>query len=74
MALVDSSGFDHVCITVTDIERSKAFYDQVFGWPTAVDASDRAGEAGIESSPEKFYGGRCTRLRRDAVRTPAGGF
>lgn len=57
MALVDSSGFAHVRITVTDIERSKAFYDQVFGWPTAVDASDQAGEPGIESSPEKFYGG-----------------
>jgi glyoxylase I family protein len=28
----------------TDINRSKAFYDQVFGWPVAVDASASAGE------------------------------
>ena len=57
MALVNSSGFSHVRLTVTDIARSKAFYDQVFGWPTAVDASDSVDEPGIEDAPEKFYGG-----------------
>ena len=44
MALVDSSGYAHVRLTVTDIDRSKTFYDRLFGWPVAVDASDRAGE------------------------------
>ena len=57
MALIDSSGFSHVRLTVTDIARSKAFYDQVFGWPTAVDASDSVDEPGVTESPEKFYGG-----------------
>jgi glyoxylase I family protein len=57
MALVDSSGFAHVRLTVTDIERSKAFYDQLFGWPVAVDASASAGEPGVRESAEKFYGG-----------------
>jgi glyoxylase I family protein len=57
MALVDSNGFAHVRITVTDVRRSRAFYDHVFGWPTAVDASDQAGQPGIEDAPEKFYGG-----------------
>ncbi len=57
MALISSSGFSHVRLTVTDIARSKAFYDQVFGWPTAVDASDSVGEPGVTESPEKFYGG-----------------
>jgi glyoxylase I family protein len=57
MALVESNGFAHVRITVTDVRRSRAFYDHVFGWPTAVDASDRADEPGIEDAPEKFYGG-----------------
>lgn len=57
MALVDSSGYAHVRLTVTDIARSKAFYDQVFGWPTAVDASDRADEPGVRESQEDFYGG-----------------
>ncbi len=57
MAIVTSSGFHHVRLTVTDIERSKAFYDQVFGFPVAIDARDSRGDAGVEDSPEKFYGG-----------------
>ena len=57
MALVDSSGFAHVRLTVTDIARSKAFYEQVFGWPLAVDASDSVDEPGVTDSPEQFYGG-----------------
>ncbi|MFI6869444.1 VOC family protein [Nocardia sp. NPDC050406] len=27
--------FDHVRLTVTDIDRSRAFYEAVFGWPIA---------------------------------------
>lgn len=57
MALISSSGFSHVRLTVTDIGRSKAFYDQVFGWPIAVDASSSADEPGVKESPEQFYGG-----------------
>lgn len=57
MAIVDSTGFAHVRLTVTDIERSKAFYDQVFGWEVAVDGTEHAGEPGVEDAPEKFYGG-----------------
>jgi catechol 2,3-dioxygenase-like lactoylglutathione lyase family enzyme len=57
MALIDSPGFAHVRLTVTDIHRSKAFYDQVFGWPVAVDASAEAGKPGVRESPEKIYGG-----------------
>jgi glyoxylase I family protein len=57
MALIDSNGFAHVRLTVTDIERSRAFYDQVFGWPTAVDAQEHAGEPGVEDDPQRFYGG-----------------
>jgi glyoxylase I family protein len=57
MALVDGSGFAHVRLTVTDIARSKKFYDEVFGWPVAIDASDSVDEPGVTESPEKFYGG-----------------
>jgi catechol 2,3-dioxygenase-like lactoylglutathione lyase family enzyme len=57
MALIDSSGFAHVRLTVTDINRSKTFYDQVFGWPVAVDASVSAGDPHVRESAEKFYGG-----------------
>ena len=57
MALVESSGFHHVRLTVTDIARSKAFYDQVFGWPVAIDMSGSVDEPGVRESSEQFYGG-----------------
>jgi glyoxylase I family protein len=57
MALLSSSGFAHVRLTVTDISQSKAFYDRVFGWPIAVDASAHVDEPGVRESPEQFYGG-----------------
>jgi len=57
MALINSSGFAHVRLTVTDIDRSKAFYDQVFGWPVAVDESASADQPEVREAPEKFYGG-----------------
>ena len=57
MAIISSTGYAHVRITVTDIARSKAFYDDVFGWPTAVDSSDRIDEPGITESVEDFFGG-----------------
>lgn len=57
MALVSSTGFAHVRLTVTDIARSKAFYDQVFGWPAAVDASVAVDEPGVTEDPAQFYGG-----------------
>ena len=57
MALISSDGFAHVRLTVTDIGRSKAFYDQVFGWPIAVDESGSAGEPGVTESRARFFGG-----------------
>ena len=39
MALISSNGYAHVRLTVTDIERSKKFYDELFGWPKAIDSS-----------------------------------
>src|ERR1700712_1331686 len=57
MAHIDSTGFAHVRLTVTDIERSKKFYDDVFGWPIAIDASGSVNEPGTTESAEKFYGG-----------------
>ena len=57
MALVTSSGFHHVRLTVNDVEQSKAFYEQVFGWPVAADSSAAAGEPGVIESPEQLYGG-----------------
>jgi glyoxylase I family protein len=57
MALIDSSGYAHVRLTVTDIHRSRTFYDQVFGWPVAVDNSANVDDPQVRNSPEQFYGG-----------------
>jgi glyoxylase I family protein len=57
MALITSSGFAHVRLTVTDIARSKAFYDKLFGWPIVIDSSESVDENGVRESPDKFYGG-----------------
>jgi catechol 2,3-dioxygenase-like lactoylglutathione lyase family enzyme len=57
MALISSSGFAHVRLTVTDIATSKAFYDRVFGWPAVIDNSARVNEPGVRDSQAEFYGG-----------------
>ncbi len=57
MAIVSSSGFHHVRLTVTDVVVSKAFYDKVFGFPVAVDNSERVDEPGVRESADDFYGG-----------------
>lgn len=37
-------GFAHVRLTVTDIARSRAFYESVFGWDVAYEVPDDADE------------------------------
>lgn len=67
MTLVSSSGIGHVRLTVTDIHRSKTFYDQVFGWPAVIDASDRVDEPGVRESQQSFYGGTVYQLPSGAL-------
>jgi len=35
----------HVRLTVTDIERSRQFYESVFGWPVLIEVPENADEA-----------------------------
>ncbi|MCV7436996.1 VOC family protein [Mycobacterium seoulense] len=37
-----SSSIAHVRLTVTDIERSRQFYESVFGWPVLLEVPDNA--------------------------------
>ncbi|GAB3653224.1 VOC family protein [Nocardioides korecus] len=57
MSIVTSSGYAHVRLTVTDIARSKAFYDQVFGWPAAIDTTAEVSDPKTEGEAANFYGG-----------------
>ena len=57
MALVNSTGFAHVRLTVTDIARSKEFYSRLFGRDPRIDATDQVDEPGATEDPQRFFGG-----------------
>ncbi|MDR3656527.1 MAG: VOC family protein [Mycobacterium sp.] len=40
-----STSIAHVRLTVTDIERSRQFYESVFGWPVLLEVPEDADEA-----------------------------
>lgn len=40
-----STSIAHVRLTVTDIERSRHFYESVFGWPVLLEVPENADEA-----------------------------
>jgi glyoxylase I family protein len=42
---VASNSIAHVRLTVTDIERSRQFYESVFGWPVLLEVPENADEA-----------------------------
>jgi len=49
-------GFSHVRLTVTDIARSREFYESVFGWEVAYEVPDGADEATREQLGFLFGG------------------
>jgi glyoxylase I family protein len=42
---ITASSIAHVRLTVTDIERSRRFYESVFAWPVLLEIPDNADEA-----------------------------
>jgi glyoxylase I family protein len=42
---ITATSIAHVRLTVTDIERSRRFYESVFGWPVLLEIPDNADEA-----------------------------
>lgn len=53
---VTTTGVAHVRLTVTDLARSRAFYDQLFGWDVAYEVPDGADEATRQSLAFLFGG------------------
>ncbi|MBS9535272.1 VOC family protein [Mycobacterium sp. M1] len=53
---VAAKSISHVRLTVTDIDRSRRFYDSVFGWPVAIQVPDDADEA-TRRQFDFLYGG-----------------
>ncbi|HEY0168176.1 MAG TPA: VOC family protein [Jatrophihabitans sp.] len=56
-----TTAYSHVRLTVTDIGRSRAFYEQVFGMPVALEAPEGADEATLERL-SFLYGGVIYRV------------
>jgi glyoxylase I family protein len=55
--IASPQGFAHVRLTVTDIHRSKAFYQRLFGMPPGSDFSDQIDDPTIHDDPMRTYGG-----------------
>jgi glyoxylase I family protein len=53
---INTSAVSHVRLTVTDFERSRKFYDDVFGWPIAMAVPDDADDATREKLGFLFGG------------------
>jgi glyoxylase I family protein len=53
---ITTSSIAHVRLTVTDIERSRQFYERVFGWPVLIEAPEGADEATREALGFLFGG------------------
>ena len=53
---INTSSIAHVRLTVTDIERSRQFYESVFGWPVLIEAPESA-DAATRQALGFLYGG-----------------
>jgi glyoxylase I family protein len=57
MALIDSTGLHHVRITVTDLGRSRTFYEEVLGFDVAAESPGDPGDPAVRDDPTQLYGG-----------------
>jgi glyoxylase I family protein len=53
---INTTSIAHVRLTVTDIDRSRQFYDSVFGWPILIEMPEQADAATREALSFLFGG------------------
>ena len=53
---ISTNSIAHVRLTVTDIERSRQFYESVFGWPVLIEVPDNA-DAATQRALSFLFGG-----------------
>src|ERR1700741_3731026 len=53
---INTSSIAHVRLTVTDIERSRQFYESVFGWPVLIELPENA-NASTQEALSFLFGG-----------------
>jgi glyoxylase I family protein len=57
MSLIDTTGLHHLRLTVTDIHRSRAFYQDVLGFTIAAESSGDVDDPEVRADPTQLYGG-----------------
>jgi glyoxylase I family protein len=57
MALIRTTGIHHVRLTVTDLDRSRAFYSEVLGFEVAAESPGDPRDASVRNDPAQLYGG-----------------
>lgn len=57
MGMIATTGIHHVRLTVTDLERSKAFYTEVLGFELAAESPGDPNDPSVRDDPAQLYGG-----------------
>jgi glyoxylase I family protein len=57
MALIETTGLHHVRLTVCDLARSRAFYEEVLGFEVAAASPGDPSDPAVRADPAQLYGG-----------------
>lgn len=57
MAMITTTGTHHVRLTVSDIQRSRKFYEKVFGFMVAAEAPGSPDDPSVRADPFQLNGG-----------------
>ena len=57
MALIDTTGLHHVRLTVCDLARSRAFYEEILGFEVAAQSPGDPSDPAVRADPAQLYGG-----------------
>jgi glyoxylase I family protein len=57
MAMIETTGVHHLRLTVTNLERSRAFYTEVLGFQVAAESPGSPDDPAVRSDPDQLYGG-----------------
>ena len=57
MSDITTTGLHHLRLTVTDLARSRAFYEDVLGFEVAAESAGHPSDPAVRSDPAQLYGG-----------------
>jgi len=57
MGLIQTTGLHHLRLTVTDLARSRAFYEDVLGFEVAAESPGSPADPEVRNDPTQLYGG-----------------